>query len=204
MWPLILLWLPMVSFPHGFLSVPDLIQDSSSEALDSDDAVTVASTSMLALKKVPNDVSEAQEQFAFKATQAACSFKANGYCHAGVILLRPSNTEFHRLLYAQRHLDLSGGDLLHELYTKRGLTKILPNGYNAQKWLKICASQLWHSLDLKIITFGGTRPWQNSCNTSENIKECFACENSGCEDLVRLWHNIYQSADRWVEWTRPN
>eukprot|EP00438_Fugacium_kawagutii_P000518 Skav217679 [mRNA] locus=scaffold2919:405232:408320:+ [translate_table: standard] len=176
--------------------------ESSSEALDSpdEDAVTVASTSMLALKKVPN-ASEAQDKFAFKApAQAAASFKANGYCHAGVILLRPSNTEFQRLLFAQRHFDLSGGDLLHEMYTKRGLTKILPNGYNAQKWLKICASELWRCLDLKIITFGGTRPWQSSCNTSasfksENIVECFACENSGCEDLVRLWHNIYQSAD---------
>lgn len=194
---------PLVSSLIFFASTA--VQESSSDALDSpdEDAVTVASTSMLALKKVPSDGSEAQEaqdKFAFKAqsAQAAASFKANGYCHAGVILLRPSNTEFQRLLFAQRHFDLSGGDLLHEVYTKRGLTKILPNGYNAQKWLKICASDLWNCLDLKIVTFGGTRPWQNlsSCNfKSENIVECFACENSGCEDLVRLWHNIYQSAD---------
>lgn len=130
----------------------------------------------------------------YSKAHCAAAFKEDSYCNAGVIILRPSQVQHHRLLQTLKtfkHSGLAEQDLFHEVFTRRGLTKVCEQGYNAQKWIFICAPEIWATFNLKIIHYNNEKPWAlEDGKTVPSIKK----ENVHCAELVRLWHSTYEAA----------
>jgi len=130
---------------------------------------------------------------------AAAAFKPGSYCNAGVLLLRPS-AAVHRELMSQlsgyRSRGLAEQDLLHDVFTAAGRTRVLDQGYNAQKWIRICAPDMWSSYDLKVIHYNNAKPWSLQAAAAGAVEPCFAAENDECADLVCLWHELFAEGRR--------
>jgi len=130
---------------------------------------------------------------------AAAAFKPGSYCNAGVLLLRPSEAvhgELMRRLSNYKSRGLAEQDLLHDVFTAAGRTRVLDQSYNAQKWIRICAPDLWSSYDLKVIHFNNAKPWSLKAAAAGAVEPCFAAENRECPDLVCLWHELFADGRR--------
>lgn len=144
-----------------------------------------------------SDVRRLRSRSGYGRALAASAFKPESYCNAGVVLLRPSPKVYSSLLEAVKvfkHRKLAEQDLFHEVFTCHGLTKIMEQYYNAQKWINICAPDLWASYDLKIIHYNNKKPWAIK---SGKVCTCFDEENSKCQGLVNLWHEVYSCHGRY-------
>lgn len=125
---------------------------------------------------------------------AAAAFKLGSYCNAGVLLLRPSaalHDELLQRLHGYKTRGLAEQDFLHDVFTSAGRTKVLEQGYNAQKWIRICAPDLWQTYELKIIRYNDTKPWALCGSASDSVEASFEAENAECADLVRLWFKLF-------------
>lgn len=126
----------------------------------------------------------------YSKAHRASAFKAESYCNAGVMILRPSQAQYDRLLKTLetfKHRGLAEQDLFHEVFTCRGCTKVCSQGYNAQKWIFVCAPEIWETFDLKIIHYNNEKPWSlEDGKVVRSTKE----ENMYCAELVSMWHKV--------------
>jgi len=169
---------------------------STAMSLDSTVAETLGIPKSKVLSAESSEGAEGQlmlSKSSYGKSVVASAFKPDTYCNAGVLLLRPSVQVYKTLMDVLRtfqHQGLAEQDLLHEVFTVRGLTKVMEEAYNAQKWISVCAPDLWASYDLKIIHYNNKKPWSLS---EQSVKKCFDAENERCAALVELWHDIFGS-----------
>jgi len=170
------------------------VTSAASTALPASSAKASSTEPLLHVSNQFDDSSEAckfrKSKDSYSKAHRAAAFKEESYCNAGVMMLRPSQAQYDRLLKTLKtfkHRGLAEQDLFHEVFTCRGCTKVCEQGYNAQKWLFMCAPEIWQTFDLKIIHYNNEKPWAlEGCKVVQSIKK----ENRYCEELVSLWHKV--------------